>query len=98
MVDRRWEFPESFDVGDFAPPIFTLIPAVTCTASGEEQVLIGLRARHYTAWSEGQPVDGFHLYIADGQICPWKSNTMCIRRHTIRDAAAAALNTLKAVT
>ena len=28
----------------------------------------------------------------DDTLCPWKGNTMCLRRHTIRDAAVAALS------
>lgn len=95
MFDRRWKFPESFDVGDVLMPIGepVVVPAVTCTASGGEQLLIGLRARRYVAWSGGEPVDGFHIYIVDeGTLCPWKGNTMCLRRHTIRDAAVAALS------
>jgi len=91
VFDRRWRFPESFDVGDVTVPDAMRVPNVTVTASGVEQLLIGLRARHYTAWSEGKPADGFHLYIAGGQIHAWTGDAMDPRHRAIREAAAAAL-------
>ncbi len=80
MGDHK-SFPASFAVGD-----------VTAIASGGEVVLLGLRARHYTAWSNGVPIDGFHLYIADNLFHAWKADTLCPRRHAVRQAAAGTLN------
>lgn len=104
MFDRRWKFPESFDVGDVSTvaldsrdkPITRIMPAVTCTASGDEQLLIGLRARHYTAWSDGEPIDGFHLYIADGTLHAWTGDALDPRRIDIRRAAVASFSASEA--
>ena len=85
------DFPDTITVGDVATRHGVLFGVTASATRPARDTIIGT-CRGYVAWADGVPVDSFDLYVHDGQIEAWKSDTFSPDRRAIRAAAALALN------